>query len=70
MEVGRRADAEFSPGSRVYNAVCVRSGNVIWGWVDTGEGGVCTAVDELTLNLARGLKCGVREVLQCNLGVS
>jgi len=25
-------------GSGVYNAVLVRSGNEIWGWVDMGEG--------------------------------
>jgi len=39
-------DAEFSPGSRVYNAVWVRSSNEIWCWVDTGKGsGGCKAVD-------------------------
>jgi len=48
-------DAEYSLGSGVYNAVWVRSGNEIWGWVDTGEGsGRGTVVDVLALNLARG----------------
>jgi len=42
-------------GPGVYNAVWVRSGNEIWGWVDMGEGSEGgTVVDELALNLARG----------------